>query len=50
MLLEGFQVGSSHFCALLGTGLTDRGHRADWSVCWPCSDVGHRSDRCCGPV
>jgi hypothetical protein len=29
MHLEGFQVVSSHFCALCVTGLTGRGHRSD---------------------
>jgi hypothetical protein len=48
--LEGFQVVSRQFRALLGTVLTGQGHRSDRSACWPCSDVGHRSDRCCGPV
>jgi hypothetical protein len=45
MHLEGFQVVSSHFWALLHTSLTGRGHRSDRSECWPCSYVGHRSDR-----
>jgi hypothetical protein len=45
MHLEGFQVVLSHFWALLHTGLTGQGHRFDRSECWPCSYVGHRSDR-----
>jgi hypothetical protein len=45
MHLEGFQVVSSHFWALVCTGLTDRGHRSDRSECWSCAHVGHRSDR-----
>jgi hypothetical protein len=35
MHLEGFQVVSSHFWALLCNGLTGWGHRSDWSECWP---------------
>jgi hypothetical protein len=50
MHLEGFQVVSSLFWALLCTGLTSQGHRSDRSVCWPCSYVGHRSDRWRWPV
>jgi hypothetical protein len=46
MHLEGFQVVSSHFWALLCTGLTGRGHRSDRRECWSCAHVGHRSDRC----
>jgi hypothetical protein len=34
MHLECFHVVSSHFWALLHTGLTDRGHRSDRSECW----------------
>jgi hypothetical protein len=45
MHLEGFQVVSSHFWALLHNGLTDRSHRPDQSECWPYSYVGHWSDR-----
>jgi hypothetical protein len=45
MHLEGFQVVSSHFWALVCTGLTGQGHRSNRSECWPCSYVGHRSDR-----
>jgi hypothetical protein len=45
MHLEGFQVVSSHFWALVCIGLTDQGHRSGRSECWPCSHVGHRSDR-----
>jgi hypothetical protein len=52
--LEGFQVVSSHFWALLCTGLTDRGHRSDRSECaGPVHMLGTgltggvgRSDRC----
>jgi hypothetical protein len=40
--LEGFQVVSSHFWALLCTGLTGQGHRCE---CWSCAHVKHRSDR-----
>jgi hypothetical protein len=47
MHLEGFQVVSSHFWALLHTGLTGRGHRPDRSECWPYLDVAHWSDRWC---
>jgi hypothetical protein len=43
MHLEGFQVVSSHFWALVCTGLTGRGHRSDRSECYSCGD---RSDRC----
>jgi hypothetical protein len=46
MHLESFQVVSSHFWALLCTGLTGQGHRSDRSECWSCAYVGHRSDRC----
>jgi hypothetical protein len=45
MHLEGFQVVSSHFWALVWTGLTGRGHRSDRSECWFCAHVEHRSDR-----
>jgi hypothetical protein len=47
---EGFQVVSSHFWALLCTGVTSWGHRSDRSECWPCSHVGIRFDRCGWPV
>jgi hypothetical protein len=50
MHLEGFQVVSTHFWALLCTGLACWGHWSDWSKCWPCSHVAHRSDRWCRPV
>jgi hypothetical protein len=50
MHLEGFQVVSSHFWALLHTGLTGRCHRSDRSECWSCSHVAHQSDRWCWPV
>jgi hypothetical protein len=50
MHLEGFQLVSSHFRALVCTGLTGRGHRSDRSECWSCSHVAHRSDRWCWPV
>ena len=50
MHLEGFQVVSSYFWALLCTGLTGWGHRSDRSECWSCSHVAHRSDRWCRPV
>jgi hypothetical protein len=50
MHLEGFQVVSSHFWALVCTGLTGRGQRSDRSECWSCSHVAHRSDRWCWPV
>jgi hypothetical protein len=33
MHLEGFQVVSSHFWALMCTGLTGRGHQSDRSEC-----------------
>jgi hypothetical protein len=33
MHLEGFQVVSSHFWALVCTGLTGQGHRSDRSEC-----------------
>jgi hypothetical protein len=33
MHLEGFQVVSSHFWALVCNGLTGRGHRSDRSEC-----------------
>jgi hypothetical protein len=42
MHLEGFQVVSSHFCALVCTGQTGE--------CWSCSHVAHRSDGWCWPV
>jgi hypothetical protein len=45
MHLEGFQVVSSHFWALVCTGLTGRGHRSDRSECLSCAHVEHRSDR-----
>jgi hypothetical protein len=45
MNLEGFQVVSSLFWALLCTGLTGRGHRSDRLECWYYAHVGHRSDR-----
>jgi hypothetical protein len=45
MHLEGFQVVLSHFWALLHTSLTGHGHQSDRSERWPCSYVGHRSDR-----
>jgi hypothetical protein len=48
--LEGSQVVSSHFWALLCTGLTGRGHRSNRSECWSCAHVGHRSDRWWWPV
>jgi hypothetical protein len=51
MQLEGFQVVSSRFWALVCTGLTGRGHRSDRSECWSCAHVWHRPDRwelsCC---
>jgi hypothetical protein len=50
MHLEGFQVVSSHFWALVCTGLTRRGHRSDRSECWSCAHVEHRSDRWWWPV
>jgi hypothetical protein len=50
MHLEGFQVVSSHFWALVCTDLNGQGHRSDRSECWPCSYVGHRSDRWWWPV
>jgi hypothetical protein len=50
MHLKGFQVVSSHFWALVCTGLTGQGHRPDRSECWPCSYVGHWSDRWRWPV
>jgi hypothetical protein len=50
MHLEGFQVVSSNFWALVCTGLTGRGHRSDQWECWFCSHVAHRSDRWCWPV
>jgi hypothetical protein len=40
-----FQVVSSHFWALVCTGLNNRGHRSDQSECWFYAHVGHRSDR-----
>jgi hypothetical protein len=45
MHLEGFQVVSSLFWALVCTGLNCRGHRSDRSECWPYSHVAHRFDR-----
>jgi hypothetical protein len=45
MYLEGFQVVSSHFSALVCTGLTGRGHRSDRSECWPCPHVENRFDQ-----
>jgi hypothetical protein len=45
MHLEGFQVVSNHFWALLHTGLTGRGHRFNQSECWSCAHVEHRSDQ-----
>jgi hypothetical protein len=50
MNLEGFQVVSSHFWALVCTSLTGRGHRSDQSECWTYSHVAHRSDRWCWSV
>jgi hypothetical protein len=50
MHLEGFQVASIHFRALLCTGLTDRGHRSNLLECWSCAHVGHWSDRWWWPV
>jgi hypothetical protein len=50
MHLEGFQVVSSHFWALVCTGLTGQGHQSVRSECWPCSYDGHRSDRWWWPV
>jgi hypothetical protein len=50
MHLESFQVVSSHFWALVCTGLTGWSHRSDRSECWPCSHVSHWSDRWCRPV
>jgi hypothetical protein len=50
MHLEGFQVVSSHFLALVCTGLTGQGHRSDRSECWSCAHVEHRSDRWWWPV
>jgi hypothetical protein len=50
MHLEGFQVVSSHFWALVCTSLTGQGHRSNRSECWPCSYVGHRSDWWWWPV
>jgi hypothetical protein len=50
MYLEGFQVVSSHFRALVCTGLNGWGHWSDRSECWPCSHVAHRPDRWCRPV
>jgi hypothetical protein len=40
MHLEGFQVVSSHFWALLHTGLTGRGHRSDRLECGPVHMLG----------
>jgi hypothetical protein len=48
--LEGFQVVSSHFWALVCTGLTGQCHRSDRPESWPCSYVGNRSDRWWWPV
>jgi hypothetical protein len=50
MHLEGFQVVSSHFWALLCTGLTGQVHQSDRSECWSYLHVAHRSDRWCWPV
>jgi hypothetical protein len=50
MYLEGFQVVSSHFWALVCTGLTGWGHRSNRSECWTCSHVAHRSDLWCWRV
>jgi hypothetical protein len=50
MHLEGFQVVSTYFWALVYTGLTGRGHRSDWSECWSSAHVEHRSDRWWWPV
>jgi hypothetical protein len=50
MHLEGFQVVSSHFWALVCTGLTGWSHRSDRSQCWSYSPVAHRTDRWCWPV
>jgi hypothetical protein len=50
MHLDGFQVVSSHFWALVCTGLTGRGHLSNRSGCWPCSHVAHWSDRWSRPV
>jgi hypothetical protein len=50
MHLEGFQVVSSNFWALVCTGLTGRGHRSNRSECWSCSHVAHRSDQWCWSV
>jgi hypothetical protein len=44
--LEGFQVVSSHFWALLRTSLTGLGQRSDRCECWSCAHDRHRSDRC----
>jgi hypothetical protein len=40
MHLEGFQVVSSHFWALVCTGLTGRGHRSDRSEYWSVHMLG----------
>jgi hypothetical protein len=50
MHLEGFQVVSSHFWALVCTGLTGRGHWSDRSECWSRAHVEHRSERWWWPV
>jgi hypothetical protein len=50
MHLEGFQVISRHFWALLHTGLTGRGHRSYRSECWSCAHVEHQSNRWWWPV
>jgi hypothetical protein len=49
MHLEGFQVVSSHFWALV-CGLTGRSHWSDRSESWSCAHVEHRSDRWWWPV
>jgi hypothetical protein len=52
-LLDAFrrsQVVSSHFWALVCTGLTGQGQRSDRSECWSCAHVGHRSERWWWPV
>jgi hypothetical protein len=48
--LEGFQVVSSHFWALLCAGLTGQGHWSDRCECWFCTHDAHRSDRSTPPV
>jgi hypothetical protein len=50
MRLEGFQVVSSHFLALLHTSLTGWGHRSDRLECWSCAHFEHRSDQWWWPV